>query len=261
MSSRSIRVAGVYAAILAGLVGLFALIGLDLPFMVQWTPFLIRQVPLILFVAVCALGLAIGLGAITALALLSRRAVPWVIAQYYVMIVRGTPMVVQFFLIFLAMPQMAEHGPAWLHQALILTPIQTAIVGIALFHGANLGEVFRAGALSVHFGQSEAGVVLGMTPGQVARRIVWPQAVRFIVPPLGNHFIMMIKNTALLGFLGVAEMFSLADGLGRQHYRHLELLIVAGIIYWVLVMTLEKLQGLVERRLEVTHVRRVVEFG
>jgi polar amino acid transport system permease protein len=118
-----------------------------------------------------------------------------------------------------------------------------------------MAEIFRAGILSVGHGQVEAAHALGMTGLQTTRRIVLPQAVRVIVPPTGNEFIAMIKDSSLVGIVGTQELFFRASKIGRQYFHSLEMLVVAAMIYWILTSTLSYFQAKLERRLERGYVR------
>jgi polar amino acid transport system permease protein len=117
-----------------------------------------------------------------------------------------------------------------------------------------MAEIFRAGIQSVGHGQVEAAQALGMTRAQTMRRIVLPQAVRVIIPPTGNEFIAMIKDSALVGIVGTQELFFRASKFGRQYFQNLEML-VAAIIYWILTSIFSYFQGRLERRLSKGYVR------
>jgi polar amino acid transport system permease protein len=122
-------------------------------------------------------------------------------------------------------------------------------------------EIFRAGIQSINPGQSEAAEALGMRYGQRMRRVVLPQAMRVIIPPTGNEFIAMMKDTALVSFLGVAvssaEIFRRSQLLGRADNRPLEALIVAAGIYWALTAIFTVFQSRLEKRLSKGYVRGV----
>lgn len=232
------------------LLACFAGLGLDVPFMVTWTPLLLRVTPVVLYVALFSLGLAIALGVIVALAKQSRFILFRMASSLYVSFIRGVPLVVVIFLVFLALPQLAQRGPGWMQSFFIFGPITSAVIALGVFHGAALAEIFRAGMLSIPRGQHEAALAIGMTTSQVQRRIILPQALRFIIPPLGSNYQMMTKDTAFVGFLGVSELFSTARTAGEQYNRLFELVIVAGGIYWCITIVFQVLQAIAERRLE-----------
>jgi polar amino acid transport system permease protein len=122
-------------------------------------------------------------------------------------------------------------------------------------------EIFRAGIQSVSHGQMEAAHALGMTYRQTMRRVVLPQAVRVIIPPTGNEFIAMLKDSALVSFLGTSlrtmELFRRAQLAGRQDFRYLEALILAAGMYWALTSVFTFFQRRLERRLAKGYVREV----
>ena len=163
--------------------------------------------------------------------------------------VRGTPLIVQILFIFIALPQLAGGGPDWLRRALILDPIMSAILAISIFHAAYLAEVFRAAFQSVPPGQWEASAAMGMTLRQTKRRIIWPQAIRFALAPTGNHFVMILKDSALVGFLGVPVLFQRAQRIGSQNLRLFETILIAALIYWLLTIAFRRLLGISERRM------------
>jgi polar amino acid transport system permease protein len=133
------------------------------------------------------------------------------------------------------------------------------VIALGLNYGAYMTEIFRAGIQSVGHGQSEAAEALGMTYVQKMRRVVLPQALRVIVPPTGNEFIAMMKDTALVSFLGTSldqmEIFRRAQLVGRADFRNLEALIVAALLYWGLTTVFQYFQLRLERRLSKGYVR------
>ena len=154
--------------------------------------------------------LAIVLALMGALARISRNPVAYGVAGFYVSFFRGTPLIVQMFMLYLALPPVgrnlaAEYGwlPEGFDQALILEAATAGTLALGLNYGAYMTEIFRAGIQSVAGGQGEAADALGMTYGQKMRKVVLPQAFRVIIPPTGNEFIAMMKDTALVSFLGV----------------------------------------------------------
>ena len=140
--------------------------------------------------------------------MLFRSPVTFGVAGFYTSFFRGTPLIVQMFLIFSALPQIGiALGGGWAG-ILTLDVIPAGVIALGLNYGAYMTEIFRAGIQSVGHGQSEAAEALGMTYRQRMRRIILPQGFRVIIPPTGNEFIAMMKDTALVSFLGttVAQM-------------------------------------------------------
>jgi polar amino acid transport system permease protein len=163
-------------------------------------------------------------------------------------------LIVQLFLIYLALPQIGQSfGRLSLVNILTFTPFQAGVIGLGLNYGAYMTEIFRAGIQSVGHGQAEAADALGMSYAQRMRRVVLPQATRVIIPPTGNEFIAMMKDTALVSFLGVelsrAELFRRAQLVGNQDLRKLEALLVAAGMYWGLTAIFTFFQRKLERRM------------
>jgi polar amino acid transport system permease protein len=137
----------------------------------------------------------------------------------------------------------------------VLGTVTSGVLALGINYGAYMAEIFRAGIQLVGHGQVEAAQALGMTRAQTMRRIVLPQAVRVIIPPTGNEFIAMIKDSALVGIVGTQELFSRASKIGRQYFQNLETLVVAAIIYWILTSIFSYFQARLERRLSKGYVR------
>lgn len=160
----------------------------------------------------------------------------YVLARMYVSIIRGTPMLVQIFIIFYGLPAIG----------LTLDPFPTAIIAFALNVGAYASEVIRAAIESVHKGQWEAGFSSGMTYFQVLRHIILPQAMPVSVPPLSNTFISLVKDTSLASLVLVTELFRVAQSVAARTYEFLLVYAEAALIYWLICLVL----GLGQERLE-----------
>jgi polar amino acid transport system permease protein len=123
-------------------------------------------------------------------------------------------------------------------------------LALGLNYGAYMSETFRAAISSVGKGQREAAIALGMTQGQVMRRIVMPQALRFAIPPMGNDFIAMTKDSAMVAATGfVHEVMWRATRQGRSNLRNLEALVIAAFFYWMMTLLLTAVQSRIEARL------------
>ena len=141
---------------------------------------------------------------------------------------------------FLALPQLN----------IVLTGLWAGVLALGLNYGAYMSETFRAGLASVGKGQREAAIAIGMTPAQTMRRIVLPQALRFAIPPMGNDFIAMTKDSALVSATGfVHELMWRAQKVGRAEFRNMEALVMAAIFYWIMTLLLTSLQSRLETRL------------
>jgi polar amino acid transport system permease protein len=209
-----------------------------------------------ILLALGAIVLAVILALFGALGRLSKNPVAYGISGFYTSFFRGTPLIVQLVIIYLALPQIG--GPRNLDRVslvniLTLTTFQAGVIGLGLNYGAYMTEIFRAGIQSVGHGQAEAADALGMSYAQRMRRVVLPQATRVIIPPTGNEFIAMMKDTALVAFLGAnvknAELFLRARLAGEADLRKLEALLVAAGLYWALTAIFTFFQRKLERRM------------
>ncbi|HMU93073.1 MAG TPA: amino acid ABC transporter permease, partial [Anaerolineales bacterium] len=164
----------------------------------------------------------------------------YALSTFYVSLIRGTPLYLQIMFFFLALPQLDIRLPG----------LWAGVIALGLNYGAYMSEIFRAGLASVGKGQREAAAALGMTPGQTMKRVILPQAMRFAIPPTGNEFIAMTKDSALVSATGfVHELTWRAVKVGRAQFHNLEALIMAAIFYWVMTIILSYVQGVIETRL------------
>ncbi len=187
-----------------------------------------------------SISLATLLALLAALGRLSRIPPVYALSTFYVSLIRGTPLYLQIFFFFLALPQLG----------IVLTGTFAGVIALGLNYGAYMSEIFRAGLSSVGKGQREAALALGMTPSQLMRRIVLPQALRFAIPPTGNEFIAMTKDSALVAATGfVHELMWRATKVGRAQFHNLEALIMAAIFYWVMTLILTAVQSRIEATL------------
>ena len=184
------------------------------------------------------LGLAIALG--VALARLSRVRLLSGAARVYVSIIRGTPLLVQLFVIFYGLPSLG----------LLIDPWPSAIIAFALNVGGYGAEVIRAAILSVPVGQWEAGHTIGMSRAQTLRRIILPQAARVSVPPLSNTFISLVKDTSLASLILVTELFRQAQQIATFSNEFMLLYLEAAAVYWVICLVLSSGQNVLEKRLD-----------
>jgi len=191
-------------------------------------------------ISILSIILAILLALFAALGRLSTFPPFYALSTFYVSLIRGTPLYLQIFFFFLALPQLG----------IILPGLWAGVLALGLNYGAYMSETFRAGISSVGKGQREAAIALGMTNGQLMRRIVLPQALRFAIPPMGNDFIAMTKDSALVAATGfVHELMWRAVKVGRAQFHNLEALIMAAIFYWVMTLLLTAVQSRIEARL------------
>ncbi|MFQ3543025.1 amino acid ABC transporter permease [Halobacillus rhizosphaerae] len=193
-------------------------------------------IPLTLVTFIIGLILAV----ITALMRLSGVKILKGLARFYVSIIRGTPLLVQLFIIFYGLPSVG----------VTINPVISAGIGFSLNMGAYNSEIIRAAILSIPKGQWEAGQSIGMTQLQALRRVILPQASRVSIPPLANSFIGLIKDTSLASTITFTEMFRKSQEIAAQNYEFLLVYSEAAVIYWVICIALSFLQGKVEARLD-----------
>jgi polar amino acid transport system permease protein len=229
--------------------------------------FIARGLVWTLILAVGGIVLAVVLALVGALGRISTNPLAYGVSGFYTSFFRGTPLIVQLSLFYLAVPQVARQlaerfpellGPGFV-DSFIWSSLQVGILVLGLNYGAYMTEIFRAGIQSVSHGQSEAADALGMTYRQKMRRVVLPQALRVVIPPTGNEFIAMMKDTALVSVLGQTigrmELFRRAQLLGNADVKYLEALISAAAIYWALTATFSFFQARLERRVSRGYVR------
>lgn len=190
--------------------------------------------------AVVSFILGLLLAIFTALIRLSPWTLPRLIARFYVWIIRGTPLLVQLFIIFFGLPAVG----------IILDPFIAATIGFTLSVGAYSSEIVRAAILSIHKGQWEAAFSVGMTRGQALRRVILPQAARVSVPPLSNSFISLVKDTSLAATITYVEIFKTAQQITATTYEPLLLYSEAALFYLLFCSVLSVLQNYLEKRLD-----------
>jgi polar amino acid transport system permease protein len=218
----------------------FSTIQIDTEFILNEIDFIAGGLSETIRISILSIFLAMALALLAALGRLSTNPPIYAISTFYVSLIRGTPLYLQIFFFFLALPQLG----------IVLSGTFAGVLALGLNYGAYMSEIFRAGLSSVGRGQREAAIALGMTPAQTMRRIVLPQALRFAIPPTGNEFIAMTKDSALVSATGfVHELMWRATRVGRAQFHNLEALIMAAIFYWVMTLLLTYLQGILEARL------------
>ncbi|BAN95695.1 polar amino acid ABC transporter inner membrane subunit [Plautia stali symbiont] len=212
-----------------------------------------------LIMSVLAMALGILFGVITAIMYMSPNPVLHYIAVGYAWIFRGTPLILQLLLWFnlaLVFPTINIPGLFSVQTVTVMTPFLAALLGLSINQGAYTSEVVRAGLLSVDTGQYEAAKAIGMPRLQALQRIILPQAMRVILPPVGNEFISMIKTTSLASMIQYSELLYNAQTIYFANARVMELLFVAGIWYLIIVTLLSFGQSQLERYFSRGHRRR-----
>ncbi len=167
--------------------------------------------------------------------------------EIYVQLFRGTPMLLQIFFIFFGVPQIY----------ILITgtpmnpePLMVGIIALGLNSGAYVAEIVRAGIQAVGDGQMEAGRSIGLSYGQTMRLIILPQAMKKIIPPLGNEAIVLLKDSSLVSVIGTQELMYSARVMGAKYYDYVQFLIGAGLVYLFFTFIIARLLAMVEKRLE-----------
>jgi polar amino acid transport system permease protein len=214
-------------------------------FIAEYAPTFLAGVPLTIFVSVVSIFFAVFFALIGALGRISTIAPIYATATLYVSIVRGTPLIVQIFFIYSALPQFG----------IVLPAIIAGVFALSFNYGAYMTEIFRAGIQAIPRSQVEAAAALGMSDWQRMRRIVLPQAVRIVIPAIGNEFIAMIKDSALVSFVSLHELFWLTRTVGSAKFRSFETLLFAAVVYWLLTIVFSLFQERLERRMAASDRR------
>jgi polar amino acid transport system permease protein len=194
-----------------------------------------------------------------ALGRLSTNVIAQGISSFYITVIRGTPLLIQVLIIYQGLPRIAnaliDLGFPFLGRLLILDPIPSGILALSLNYGAYMTEIFRAGLQSIGVGQQEAALALGLTRWQLLSRIILPQAVRIIIPDVGNQFIAMQKDSSLVYILGVWEVTFLARQVAKREVEYMGIYLLAAFIYLMLTVVSSWLQSRLEQRMAHAYER------
>jgi polar amino acid transport system permease protein len=236
----------VWVELAALLLVFFYSFNLSFEFIERKIGFLLRQgLVMTLYISIVSITIASILALIGAMAKLSSNGIALGIANFYTSMFRGIPLLMQIYLIYLGLPQLGY----------VVSAVPTGIAALSLCYGAYMTEIFRAGIESIPKGQWEAARALGLKPVSTTLRIILPQAMRVIIPPTGNQFIAMLKDSSLVSVVGVWELMYLARTQGQTEFRHVEMMVTASMIYWLFSIMLELLQARIERYYGRAHVR------
>lgn len=233
------QIIGVWLELFVLLMLFFYSFDLSFAFIAKKIGFMITQgVWTTLYISAISIVIATVLALVGAIAKLSDNGVTYALATFYTSLFRGLPLLMQIYIIYLGLPQVG----------VIISAVPAGILALSLCYGAYMTEIFRAGIQSIPRGQWDGATALGLGPSQTLMLVVLPQAMRVIIPPTGNQFIAMLKDSSLVSVLGVWELMYLARTLGQTEFRHIEMLITASMIYWALSIGLELVQARIERR-------------
>ncbi|WP_426043552.1 cystine ABC transporter permease [Caulobacter sp. DWR3-1-2] len=212
-----------------------------LDLLAESAPLLLKGAGYTVLLSVIGMGVGLVIGFGLALMRLSRSPLLRWPAAVYVSAIRGTPLLVQLFLIYYGLPQLGIELP----------PLLAAGIGFSINIGAYAGEILRSAIAAVDKGQWEAASVLGMSRGQALRRVILPQAARTAVAPLANSFISLVKDTSLAATIQVPELFRQAQLITARTYEIFTMYLAAAALYWILSSLLALGQGRLERQAEI----------
>ncbi len=203
----------------------------------EYRHYFLQGIGYTLFLSFFSVILGLTLGVIMALSKMSKNKILNFLATGYIEIIRGTPLLVQVFIIY--------------YNGIIdMGPVVAGIIALSLNSSAYTAEIVRAGIQAVDKGQMEASRSLGMTSGLAMREVILPQAIKNILPALGNEFIVVIKESAVISIIGVGELMRQTNIVRGITFRQIEPLVLVAGIYFVLTYSLSKLLGRFERRLK-----------
>jgi polar amino acid transport system permease protein len=236
--SRNQQVVAVWAELFVLLMLFFYSFDLSFSFIARKIGFLITQGTVTtLYISAISIVVATIIALIGAIAKLSPNGVIYGLSTFYTSLFRGLPLLMQIYIIYLGLPQIGY----------VIGAIPAGILALSLCYGAYMTEIFRAGIESIPRGQKEGATALGLGSAQTMWLVILPQAMRIIIPPTGNQFIAMLKDSSLVSVIGVWELMYVARTQGQTEFRHIEMLITASMIYWLLSISFEFIQSRIER--------------
>ncbi len=196
----------------------------------------------LLTIEITAIAVVIGtvLGVIFALMKISNSKILRAIANIYITLIRGTPLIVQIMFLYFGITSI-----------IVLDNFWAGAIALGVHNGAYIAEIFRGAIQGIDKGQREASLALGMNNSLTMRRIVFPQALRRAIPPLGNQFIITLKDSSLVYVIGVSELFGLANRVAASNFKQFETFLVVGLYYLILVLIFSALFRWYENKLDV----------
>ncbi len=209
-------------------------------FIVKYHSYFITGTGVTLFLSFFGVFIGVAIGVCIALMKLSKNKLVSMLASAYIELVRGTPLLLQLYIVYYGLPRLI---------GVDLPGLTLAIIAVSLNSAAYVAEIIRAGILAIDRGQMEAARSLGMPHAMAMRYIIIPQAFKNILPALGNEFIVLIKESAIVSIVGIADLMYKTDTLRGITYKPFLPLIIAAAIYFVITFTLSRILGVVERRL------------
>ncbi len=205
-------------------------------------PLLMRGLKLTILITVGGLFFGFLLGALAGLMKISRSFIARKTAGIYIECIRGTPMLVQAMFLYFGVPMAI---------GMRIHPLVAGIIVIAVNSGAYIAEIVRGAIQSINVGQTEAGRSIGLTRFQTMRYVIWPQAFKRMIPPLGNQFIISLKDTSLLMVIGVGELLRTGQEIVAVNFRAFEVYLAVAIVYLAMTLSIAKGLRILEHRLHM----------
>lgn len=229
--------------------------GFNLRVIVDHVPMLLDGAVLTVKLTTIAVFFGIIIGTFVGMARLSRNMATRKFAGFYVDFIRGTPLLVQIFLVYMGIPQIVQFvGGLFLHRPdyLFVIPAPVAgLIALSVNSGAYVAEIVRAGIQSIDKGQTEAAQSLGLSGAQTMRHIILPQAFRRIIPPLGNEFIAMLKDSSLVSIISLEELVRRGQMVITRTFRPFEIWIAVALLYLAMTLVISRFVHWSEKKLKV----------
>jgi polar amino acid transport system permease protein len=256
---QAVKIGVVWSGLIIFLIILLLQLNFDPAYVFAHYKFVLQGMLITIGISLASIAAATILALLGAIGRLSRNPIAQGVSGFYVSIVRGTPLLIQIYIIYLGLPQIGTTlrlmGYPEIGRLFTLTAVQSGILALSLNYGAYMTEIFRAGIQSIGHGQREAAESIGMTRWQIMGRIILPQAIRVIIPDIGNQFIAMQKDSAQVSVMGIWEMTYRANRFARQESKFMEMFVIAAGFYWLLTIVSSWLEGMLEKRLAQAYER------
>jgi polar amino acid transport system permease protein len=223
----------------------------SIPEMISFLPRLLEGAELTVLISLLSYVLALIVGLLVGIARVSRLWPLRALATPYVQFIRGTPLLLQLFCIYYVLP----------YGGLVLSPFTSAVWGLTLNYSAYMAEVFRGGILAIPKGQWEAGLSVGMSRRLLLRRIILPQALRIVVPAIGNFFVSIFKDSALVSTITMKDLMFSGQILAAATFKHFEIFAEVAVIYFIISYPSAKLVEYIEARLNISRAKHVEAQG
>ena len=215
---------------------------LDFSIVFKVLPLLLEGAAVTIKITALSVGFGLIIGMVVGIARLAKMSILRWLAMIYIDFIRGTPLLVQIFLIYFALPMITGTR---------IDPFIAAITACSINSGAYIAEIFRAGLQSIDKGQVEAGRSLGLNWFQTMRYVIMPQAFKRVIPPLGNEFIAMLKDSSLVSVIGFEELTRRGQLIIAKTYSSFEIWLAVAILYLIMTLTISRLVAYLERRYNV----------